>query len=139
MFFEKRWIDARRPPGQARRGIFSSSTIPSVHPYILVNFQGTAQDVMTLAHELGHGVHQYLARDKGVLQQNTPLTTAETASIFGETLVFHDLVSAGEGPESRPVHAGAPDRVLLCHRLPPGGDEQVRGGGAHRAPEPAAS
>ncbi len=87
LFFEKRWIDASVHPGK-RGGAFSSSTIPSVHPYILMSFQGTAQDVMTLAHELGHGVHQYLARDRGVLQQNTPLTTAETASVFGETLVF---------------------------------------------------
>jgi oligoendopeptidase F len=92
LFFEKRWIDAEVHPGK-RGGAFSSSTVPSVHPYILVSFQGTAQDVMTLAHELGHGVHQFLARDRGVLQQNTPLTTAETASIFGETLVFQDLVS----------------------------------------------
>ena len=97
LFFEKRWIDAAVHPGK-RGGAFSSSTVPSVHPYILVNFQGTAQDVMTLAHELGHGVHQYLARDKGVLQQNTPLTTAETASIFGETLVFHDLISREKDP-----------------------------------------
>jgi oligoendopeptidase F len=92
LFFEKGWIDASVHPGK-RGGAFSSSAVPSVHPYILLNFQGTAQDVMTLAHELGHGVHQFLARDKGVLQQNTPLTTAETASIFGETLVFHDLLS----------------------------------------------
>jgi oligoendopeptidase F len=92
MFFRKKWIDAAVRPGK-RGGAFSSSTVPSVHPYILLNFQGTAQDVMTLAHELGHGVHQYLAREKGILLQNTPLTTAETASIFGETLVFHDLLS----------------------------------------------
>ncbi len=98
LFFEKRWIDAAVHPGK-RGGAFSSSTVPSVHPYILVNFQGTAQDVMTLAHELGHGVHQYLARDRGVLQQNTPLTTAETASIFGETLVFHDLISREKDPK----------------------------------------
>jgi oligoendopeptidase F len=98
LFFEKRWIDAAVHPGK-RGGAFSSSTVPSVHPYILVNFQGTAQDVMTLAHELGHGVHQYLARDKGVLQQNTPLTTAETASIFGETLVFHHLISREKDPK----------------------------------------
>ncbi len=97
-FFEKKWIDAAVHPGK-RGGAFSSSTVPSVHPYILVNFQGTAQDVMTLAHELGHGVHQYLARDKGVLQQNTPLTTAETASIFGETLVFHSLISREKDPK----------------------------------------
>ena len=98
LFFEKRWIDAVVHPGK-RGGAFSSSTVPSVHPYVLVNFQGTAQDVMTLAHELGHGVHQYLARDKGILQQNTPLTTAETASIFGETLVFHDLISREKDPK----------------------------------------
>jgi oligoendopeptidase F len=97
MFFEKRWIDAAVHPGK-RGGAFSSSTVPSVHPYVLVNFQGTGQDVMTLAHELGHGVHQYLARDRGVLQQNTPLTTAETASLFGETLVFHDLVAREKDP-----------------------------------------
>ncbi|HTO20867.1 MAG TPA: M3 family oligoendopeptidase [Spirochaetia bacterium] len=96
-FFDKRWIDAAVHPGK-RGGAFSSSTVPSVHPYIMVNFQGTAQDVMTLAHELGHGVHQYLARERGVLQQNTPLTTAETASIFGETLVFNDLVAKEKDP-----------------------------------------
>jgi len=96
-FFEKNWIDAGVHPGK-RGGAFSSSTVPSAHPYILVNFQGTAQDVMTLAHELGHGVHQYLARDRGVLEQNTPLTTAETASIFGETLVFNDLIEREKDP-----------------------------------------
>ena len=96
-FFDKRWIDAAVHPGK-RGGAFSSSTVPSVHPYIMVNFQGTAQDVMTLAHELGHGVHQYLARGRGLLQQNTPLTTAETASIFGETLVFNDLVAKEKDP-----------------------------------------
>ena len=88
----------RLHPGK-RGGAFSSSTVPSVHPYVLLSFQGTAQDVMTLAHELGHGVHQYLARDRGLLQQNTPLTTAETASIFGETLVFRDLVSREQDPK----------------------------------------
>ncbi|MGA2479386.1 MAG: M3 family oligoendopeptidase [Spirochaetia bacterium] len=98
-FFEKRWIDAAVHPGK-RGGAFSASTVPSVHPYVLLNFQGTAQDVMTLAHELGHGVHQYLARERGVLQQNTPLTTAETASIFGETLVFQDLLSREKDPRA---------------------------------------
>ena len=72
-----------------------------MHPYVLLSFQGTAQDVMTLAHELGHGVHQYLARDRGVLQQNTPLTTAESASVFGETLVFQDLLSREKDPSAR--------------------------------------
>jgi oligoendopeptidase F len=98
-FFEKRWIDAAVHPGK-RGGAFSSSTVPSAHPYVLLNFQGTAQDVMTLAHELGHGVHQYLARERGVLQQNTPLTTAETASLFGETLVFQDLLSRENDPRA---------------------------------------
>jgi oligoendopeptidase F len=98
LFFQKGWIDAAVHPGK-RGGAFSSSTVPSVHPYVLLNFQGTAQDVMTLAHELGHGVHQYLARDKGLLQQNTPLTTAETASIFGETLVFRDLLAREKDPK----------------------------------------
>jgi oligoendopeptidase F len=97
LFFEKGWIDAAVRPGK-RGGAFSSSTVPSVHPYIMMNFQGTSQDVMTLAHELGHGVHQFLARGRGVLLQNTPLTTAETASIFGETLVFQDLVSREKDP-----------------------------------------
>ena len=98
LFFEKRWIDASVHSGK-RGGAFSSSTVPSVHPYILMSFQGTSEDVMTLAHELGHGVHQYLARDKGVLQQNTPLTTAETASVFGETVVFQRLISREKDPK----------------------------------------
>lgn len=98
MFFEKGWIDACVHRGK-RGGAFSSSTVPSVHPFILLSFQGTSEDVMTLAHELGHGVHQYLARDRGVLQQNTPLTTAETASVFGETLVFNDLIEREKDPK----------------------------------------
>ncbi len=69
-----------------------------VHPYVLLSFQGRPDDVMTLAHELGHGVHQYLSRPQGILSWNTPLTTAETASIFGETLVFQDLMSREKDP-----------------------------------------
>jgi oligoendopeptidase F len=97
LFFDKRWIDAEVHPGK-RGGAFSSPTVPSAHPYILMSFQGATQDVMTLAHELGHGVHQYLARERGVLQQNTPLTMAECASVFGETLVFQDLISREKDP-----------------------------------------
>jgi oligoendopeptidase F len=97
LFFEGRWIDAEVKPGKLG-GAFSSSTVPSAHPYILMSFQGTAEDVMTLAHELGHGVHQYLARDRGILLQNTPLTMAETASVFGESLVFQDLISKEADP-----------------------------------------
>jgi oligoendopeptidase F len=89
-FFDKRWIDADVHPGK-RGGAFCDGCVPSVHPYVLVNYLGKADDVMTVAHELGHGVHDYLARDRGILLAHTPLTTAETASIFGETLVFNDL------------------------------------------------
>jgi oligoendopeptidase F len=99
LFFEKQWIDAAMHPGK-QDGAFSSSTVPSVHPYILLSFQGTPRDVMTLAHELGHGVHQHLARERGVLQQNTPLTTAETASVFGETLVFQDMLAREKDPKA---------------------------------------
>jgi oligoendopeptidase F len=97
-FFERKWIDAAVHPGK-QGGAFSSAGVPSLHPYILMSFQGTGEDVMTLAHELGHGVHQYLARDRGILQQNTPLTTAETASVYGETLVFQSLISREQDPK----------------------------------------
>ncbi len=89
-FFERRWIDAALRPGK-RGGAFSSSAVPSVHPYILMNYSDRLRDVMTLAHELGHGLHQYLARPVGYLQCDTPLTTAETASVFGEMLTFQQL------------------------------------------------
>jgi oligoendopeptidase F len=96
-FFQKGWIDAAVHPGK-RGGAFCAATIPSLHPYVLLNFQGKADDVMTLAHELGHGVHQYLSRPQGILSWSTPLTTAETASIFGETLVFQDLLALEKDP-----------------------------------------
>jgi oligoendopeptidase F len=89
-FFEHNWIDAELRPGK-RGGAFSSSTVPSVHPYILMNFTERLRDVMTLAHELGHGVHQYRSRGQGYLQCDTPLTTAEMASVFGEMLTFRRL------------------------------------------------
>jgi oligoendopeptidase F len=92
LFFENNWIDAAVVPGK-RGGAFSHSAVPSVHPYILMNYQGRSRDVMTLAHELGHGIHQWLSREQGMLMADTPLTTAETASVFGEMLVFQDLVS----------------------------------------------
>ncbi len=99
-FFEKNWIDAELKAGK-RGGAYSASTVPSVHPYILLNFTDKTSDTMTMAHELGHGVHQYLARDKGVLQQSTPLTTAEMASVFGEMLLFDKLMNETEDPEKR--------------------------------------
>ncbi|MGE0737050.1 MAG: M3 family oligoendopeptidase, partial [Alphaproteobacteria bacterium] len=90
-FFDRNWIDAQVRPGK-ESGAFSHPTVPSAHPYILMNFQGKTRDVMTLAHELGHGVHQMLARDQGHLMAETPLTLAETASVFGEMLTFQALL-----------------------------------------------
>ncbi len=92
-FFDKRWIDAALAPGK-RGGAFSHGAVPSTHPYILMNYTGKIRDVQTLAHELGHGIHQYLSRKQGVLQSDTPLTTAETASVFGEMLVFQKLIKS---------------------------------------------
>ncbi len=91
-FFDKRWIDAAPRPGKDS-GAFSHPTVPSVHPYILMNFHGKARDVMTLAHELGHGVHQVLSGPQGALMADTPLTLAETASVFGEMLTFQSILA----------------------------------------------
>jgi len=91
-FFDKNWIDAPVKPGKAP-GAFSASTVPSVHPYVMMNYLGKPRDVMTLAHELGHGVHQMLAREQGPLLAPTPLTLAETASVFGEMLTFKALLA----------------------------------------------
>ena len=99
-FFESRWIDAPVRPGKSP-GAFSASTVPSVHPYVLMNYQGKPRDVMTLAHELGHGVHQWLARDQGPLLAPTPLTLAETASVFGEMLTFKALLADTQAPKER--------------------------------------
>ncbi len=99
-FFERRWIDAAMTPGK-RSGAFSHGAVPSAHPYILLNYTGTIRDVQTLAHELGHGVHQYLSRKQGLLQADTPLTTAETASVFGEMLVFERLMTLEADPSNR--------------------------------------
>lgn len=99
-FFDNGWIDAPASPGKAS-GAFSHPTVPSVHPYILVNYLGSSRDVMTLAHELGHGVHQVLAADQGPLLCDTPLTLAETASVFGEMLTFRSLLEKEERPDQR--------------------------------------
>ena len=92
LFFDNNWIDAQARSGKDS-GAFSHSAVPSVHPYILMNFQGKTRDIMTLAHELGHGIHQYLARQQGFLMAQTPLTLAETASVFGEQLTFQKILS----------------------------------------------
>ncbi|WFR94543.1 M3 family oligoendopeptidase [Rhizobium tumorigenes] len=90
-FFDEQWIDAPVRPGKAP-GAFAHPTVPSAHPYVLVNYLGKPRDVMTLAHELGHGVHQVLAGGQGALMCQTPLTLAETASVFGEMLTFRALL-----------------------------------------------
>src|SRR6185295_13438538 len=99
-FFDERWIDAPVRPGKAP-GAFAHPTVPSAHPYVLVNYQGKVRDVMTLAHELGHGVHQVLAAPKGALMAPTPLTLAETASVFGEMLTFRDVLAGMTDPQQR--------------------------------------
>ena len=99
-FFTDRWIDAPVRPGKAP-GAFSHPTTPSAHPYVLMNYQGKPRDVMTLAHELGHGVHQVLAAKNGALMAPTPLTLAETASVFGEMLTFKRLLSQTKNARQR--------------------------------------
>jgi oligoendopeptidase F len=99
-FFTDRWIDAPVRPGKAP-GAFSHPTTPSAHPYVLINYQGKPRDVMTLAHELGHGVHQVLAAKNGALMAPTPLTLAETASVFGEMLTFKRLLSQTKNEKQR--------------------------------------
>jgi oligoendopeptidase F len=99
-FFDQRWIDAPVRPAK-RGGAFCAYTVPSAHPYVMLNYTSRRRDVLTLAHELGHGLHAALARPRGVLEQHTPLTVCETASVFGETLVFRRLLDAAETPASR--------------------------------------
>jgi oligoendopeptidase F len=99
-FFDENWIHAAIKPGK-RGGAYSASTVTSVHPYVFMNYDGQLRDVQTLAHELGHGVHQYLSRKQGELQSSTPLTTAETASVFGEMLVFNKLMEKIDDPDER--------------------------------------
>jgi oligoendopeptidase F len=107
-FFERHWIDAELREGK-RGGAFSASVVPSLHPYILLNFTDRLRDVMTLAHELGHGLHQYLSRGVGYLQSDTPLTTAETASVFGEMLIFQRLQQLYPEPRTR--------LAMLCSKI----------------------
>jgi oligoendopeptidase F len=101
-FFDKNWIDAPSRPGKSP-GAFAHPTVPSAHPYVLLNYLGKPRDVMTLAHELGHGVHQVLAAKQGALMAGTPLTLAETASVFGEMLTFQRLLKAATDPAKRKI------------------------------------
>jgi oligoendopeptidase F len=99
-FFDEPWIDAPVRPGK-RPGAFCAYTVPSQHPYLLLNWTGRRRDVLTLAHELGHGLHAYLARGQGIFHQTTPLTLAETASVFGETVTFGRLLGETTDPAAR--------------------------------------
>ena len=107
-FFDRPWIDAALRPGKSG-GAFAHPAVPSVHPYILTNYHGKSRDVMTLAHELGHGVHQVLAAEQGYLMSGTPLTLAETASVFGEMLTFRALLDTETDPKIR--------RVMLASKV----------------------
>ncbi|WP_420844148.1 M3 family oligoendopeptidase [Hyphomicrobium sulfonivorans] len=111
-FFDKNWIDAPARPGKAP-GAFAAATVPSVHPYVLLNYLGKPRDVMTLAHELGHGVHQMMARSQGALLASTPLTLAETASVFGEMLTFKALLrETKDARERKAMIAGKVEDML---------------------------
>ena len=111
-FFEKAWIDVPARPGKAP-GAFAHPVVPSAHPYLMLNYQGKVRDVMTLAHELGHGVHQRLAADQGLFNSGTPLTLAETASVFGEMLTFRSLLARDQSPaEKKRLLAGKVEDML---------------------------
>ncbi|OIQ39756.1 MAG: oligoendopeptidase F [Roseobacter sp. MedPE-SWde] len=101
-FFSKGWIDAGVKPGKAP-GAFAHPTVTDVHPYVMLNYLGKPRDVMTLAHELGHGVHQVLAAEQGEMLSSTPLTLAETASVFGEMLTFRKMLEGAETKEQRKI------------------------------------
>ena len=107
-FFERSWIDAALRPGKSG-GAFAHPTVPSAHPYVLMNYHGRSRDVMTLAHELGHGAHQVLAADQGYLMSGTPLTLAETASVFGEMLTFRSMLDQETDPKRR--------RIMLAQKV----------------------
>jgi oligoendopeptidase F len=99
-FFDESWVDAPVRSGK-RPGAFCAYTVPSVHPFLMLNWTSRRRDVLTLAHELGHGLHAYLARDQGIFHQSTPLTLAETASVFGETVTFGRLLAETDDPGAR--------------------------------------
>ena len=107
-FFTKKWIDAEIREGKQGGG-FCCQTTPDLHPYILVNYTGSLRDVMTVAHELGHGMHQFLARHSGVLESDAPLTMAECASVFGEMIIFEKILEKEKDPKKR--------LALLCGKI----------------------
>ncbi|MCI5133289.1 MAG: oligoendopeptidase F, partial [Candidatus Electrothrix sp. EH2] len=108
LFFSRNWIHAPLLEGK-RGGAFAHPAVPDAHPYVLVNYTGNLRDVSTVAHELGHGVHQYLAREQGYYNSNTTLVLAETASVFAELLIFHRQLELLENPAQR--------RAFICQKL----------------------
>jgi oligoendopeptidase F len=110
-FFKNNWIDAPVRPGKSP-GAFAHPTVPSAHPYVLLNYQGKPRDVMTLAHELGHGVHQVLAAPNGALMAPTPLTLAETASVFGEMLTFRKLLANADDKHRKAMLAAKVEDMI---------------------------
>lgn len=107
-FFDNNWIDAKVTKGKDS-GAFAHPTVTNVHPYLMLNYQGKVRDVMTLAHELGHGVHQYLARKQGDLMAGTPLTLAETASVFGEQLTFQNILKTADSQNDK--------KIIICNKI----------------------
>ncbi len=134
MFFDRNWIHA--PLGDGKRGgAFAHPCVPEVHPYVLVNYTGNLRDVSTVAHELGHGIHQVLAASQGHFNSDTPLPLAETASVFAELLVFNSqlaLLTSERGAARLHLPEAGID---LCHRLPPDGHEPLRAADARRTAE----
>jgi oligoendopeptidase F len=107
-FFDNSWIDAKVTKGKDS-GAFAHPTVTNAHPYLMLNYQGKVRDVMTLAHELGHGVHQYLARKQGDLMAGTPLTLAETASVFGEQLTFQNILKTADNQQEK--------KIIICNKI----------------------
>ena len=133
-FFKDRWIDAPVRPGKSP-GAFSHPTVPSAHPYVMLNYQGKPRDVMTLAHELGHGVHQVLAAPNGALMAPTPLTLAETASVFGEMLTFKQLLAETKDKKQRKAMLAAKVEDMINTVVRQIAFYTLRARGPHRAQE----
>ena len=131
-FFARSWVDAPIRPDK-HVGAYCMTRVPGVHPYVLMNYTGDRRSVLTLAHELGHGLHGVLAQDRGVFNSETPLTLAETASVFGEALTFKNLVAAEQDPARRlDLLIGRIDDAVATD-VPPDRAQPLRGRRAHRA------
>ena len=133
-FFDENWIDA--PVRDNKRGGAFCATVAGVHPYVMLNYTARRRDVLTIAHELGHGLHAALAEKQGVFHQSTPLTVAETASVFGETLVFERLLAESRSDETPARAAGGADRRRGRHGVPPDRHEPLRAPRAHAPTQP---